>query len=194
MLTAASKQSGLQTTIIRSGQIAGSRFSGSWNSNEWLPSIIRSADSVNCLPDGNDDVAWLPVDTAARVVLDLSASEGVFSLVHPNPTSWNTIMSAAAAHIHVPLVSYDQWLEELNHIESSTMEEDLINAMNNTPALKLKQFFSNSTVSVERREYVEALGNPRLSTKRSCKVSETLRNCEQLDEDDVLKWITYWKL
>ncbi|TIC15605.1 acetyl-CoA synthetase-like protein [Wallemia mellicola] len=194
MLTAASKQSGLQTTIIRSGQIAGSRSSGSWNSNEWLPSIIRSADSLNCLPNGNDDVAWLPVDIAARVVLDLSASEGVFSLVHPNPTSWNTIMSAAAAHIHVPLVSYDQWLEELNQIESSTKEEDLINAMNNTPALKLKQFFSNSTVSDERRDYVEALGNPRLSTKRSCKVSETLRNCEQLDEDDVLKWITYWKL
>lgn len=194
MLTAASKQTGLHTSIIRSGQIAGSRNSGSWNDNEWLPSIIRSAKSMGCLPDGHDDVAWLPVDVAARTVLDLSNSEGVFSLTHPHPASWNTVVSGAARRMGVPLVTYEEWLQKLHHMDATTPEADLIESMNKAPALKLKQFFTHSTISPERREYVEALGNPRLSTKKSCRVSESLERCEQLSECDMMKWMDYWGL
>ena len=196
MLTAASKQSGLHTSIIRSGQIAGSRTSGSWNDNEWLPSIIRSAHAVGCLPDGGDDVAWLPVDTAASTVLDISQaqSQGVFSLTHPQPASWHTVMKGAAERLGVALVSYEEWLQKLSDIEATSSETELAETLRKVPALKLKSFYANSSVSSTKREHVEALGNPRLSTKRSCKVSKTLKECEQLSEDDMMKWMDYWGL
>lgn len=197
MLAAVSQQTGLKTSIIRSGQLAGSRTSGSWNDNEWLPSIIRSASSLGCLPEGGDDVAWLPVDTAAQAVLDISSStctttSSVFSLTHPQPVSWNSVMMAAATRIGVPLVSYTEWLRRLDEVDSAATESELGNAMERIPALKLKAFFSHSTLSPNKREFVEALGNPRLSTSRSCSVSETLKQCSELSESDMMKWMDYW--
>ncbi|TIB02509.1 hypothetical protein E3P96_02139 [Wallemia ichthyophaga] len=197
MLAAVSQQTGLKTSIIRSGQLAGSRTSGSWNDNEWLPSIIRSASSLGCLPEGGDDVAWLPVDTAAQAVLDISSStctttSSVFSLTHPQPVSWNSVMMAAATRIGVPLVSYTEWLRRLDEVDSAATESELGNAMEKIPALKLKAFFSHSTLSPNKREFVEALGNPRLSTSRSCSVSETLKQCSELSESDMMKWMDYW--
>lgn len=201
MLYAASKQTGLKTATVRSGQIAGSRSSGSWNTNEWLPSIIKSATTLKCLPTGDDVVAWLPVDYASQSVIDISKSisnsnnieNQVFSLVHPKPAKWSKLMEEFKKELNkdITLVDYKTWLKTLESFENKSNTS--INLLNDVPSIKLKTFFDKSFISDSQRPFVEALGNPLLETKRVCKTSESLKNCESLNENDVKIWIKYWK-
>lgn len=50
ILNESTKQTGLNTVVVRVGQLSGNRV-GYWNEREWFPSIVKSALSVGCLPD-----------------------------------------------------------------------------------------------------------------------------------------------
>lgn len=54
MLQAASASTGLCTTAVRVGQLAGARVSGAWSTTEWFASLVKSAETLGCLPDGQD--------------------------------------------------------------------------------------------------------------------------------------------
>ncbi|KAI0156809.1 hypothetical protein GGR57DRAFT_501197 [Xylariaceae sp. FL1272] len=66
---------GVAAATIRMGQIAGPKSeAGLWNRHEWLPSIIASSLYLIALPcdlGGSDAVSWVPVESAAQLVLDL---------------------------------------------------------------------------------------------------------------------------
>lgn len=58
--------------IVRVGQLCGDEH-GVWNATEAWPILLSSAKLTGCLPDFPDEVlGWLPVDLAARAVLELS--------------------------------------------------------------------------------------------------------------------------
>lgn len=49
----------LRTVVVRVGQMSGG-LNGAWNPIQWVPSIVKSGLSLDCLPSGNDvsTVAW----------------------------------------------------------------------------------------------------------------------------------------
>ena len=49
ILAAATRKAGLPTTTVRVGQLCGPE-NGRWNEREWFPSLVKSAQSVGCLP------------------------------------------------------------------------------------------------------------------------------------------------
>ena len=49
VLQNAKQHAGLHTVVVRLGQVAGDR-TGYWNEREWFPSLVKSAQSVGCLP------------------------------------------------------------------------------------------------------------------------------------------------
>lgn len=49
ILEAAKNKTSLKPVIVRVGQLSGGE-NGAWNESEWLPSIVRSAPYVKCLP------------------------------------------------------------------------------------------------------------------------------------------------
>ncbi|KAL9132932.1 MAG: hypothetical protein Q9175_005888 [Cornicularia normoerica] len=65
----------LRTAIYRLGQIAGpTTTSGAWNQREWIPSLIASSVHIGKLPaslGSRDLIDWIPVDIAARIIVDL---------------------------------------------------------------------------------------------------------------------------
>ena len=50
ILVAAAEDTSLTPVIIRVGQLSGGR-NGSWNPTEWFPSLVRSAQLMQCLPE-----------------------------------------------------------------------------------------------------------------------------------------------
>lgn len=81
----AAARSGANARALRLGQIVGDSKQGLWNDSEAVPLMIRSALTLRTLPDLADEpgLSWLPVDTVARVVLELS---GLFqSSASPSP-------------------------------------------------------------------------------------------------------------
>lgn len=49
ILQAAHERAGLNTTVVRLGQISGG-YNGYWNEREWFPAVVKSALHVGCLP------------------------------------------------------------------------------------------------------------------------------------------------
>lgn len=54
-LTSQAASYGLQTSVLRIGQLTGTMHSkGTWTPTQWFPALVKSADLVKCLPSGND--------------------------------------------------------------------------------------------------------------------------------------------
>ena len=68
----ASRDFGARTTILRIGQIVGDKRTGLWNDTEAIPLIIRSALTIKALPKLDETESWLPVDTLASSICELT--------------------------------------------------------------------------------------------------------------------------
>ncbi|TIA97912.1 hypothetical protein E3P89_02723 [Wallemia ichthyophaga] len=192
ILATASQTTGLPTTVLRIGQLCGDRKSGFWNSSNWVPAIIKSGLALKCLPNGDDLVEWISLDNAAQAIVDfahnrrsLGKKHDLLNIVHPRPTSWSAVFNVVAEYLNkrgagITLVSYSDWLERLQAEDTSNMSEN--------PAIKLLPMFeSRAKVSADRREFI-----PLLQTTRSQAASESLRECTELNQEDVVKWMDKW--
>ena len=59
-------------TTLRIGQIVGDQKFGAWNENEMIPMIIHSGLAMGTLPILDLKCEWLPIDTLAEIILELS--------------------------------------------------------------------------------------------------------------------------
>jgi len=50
VLKRASEITGIQTTIVRVGQLCGDSVSGGWTTKEWFPALLRSSQYLGCIP------------------------------------------------------------------------------------------------------------------------------------------------
>ncbi|KAF1949507.1 putative NRPS-like enzyme [Byssothecium circinans] len=105
ILAAASTQSHIPTSIIRIGQIAGpsEKDNGAkWNEHEWFPLLLKTAQTMGKIPDETmlDNVDWIPVDTAASTILELSLPSSpnppetlqVYHLINPTLQPWTSLL------------------------------------------------------------------------------------------------------
>ena len=62
--------------VLRIGQLCGDSKRGVWNVTEAWPRMLSSSTVTGSLPDiKNERLSWLPVDVAARAVLEIAESE-----------------------------------------------------------------------------------------------------------------------
>ncbi|CAE6475171.1 unnamed protein product [Rhizoctonia solani] len=123
-LLESARQAGLQTCIVRLGQLTGDVNSGSWNTTDWVPSIIASSISVGCLPAAAGTVSWLPLDVAACSIIDACTTDErippVIHASHPRPVPWADVMSAFSAVLAsrtgsaLPVVEFAEWNKRVN--------------------------------------------------------------------------------
>ncbi|KAL9003616.1 MAG: hypothetical protein Q9188_003524 [Gyalolechia gomerana] len=73
IVQAAADKVGANATILRIGQVIGDQRSGFWNETEMIPMIIRSGLSMCALPALSLNCQWLPVDTLADTILDITS-------------------------------------------------------------------------------------------------------------------------
>ncbi|ETW81166.1 tridomain enzyme adenylation-thiolation-dehydrogenase [Heterobasidion irregulare TC 32-1] len=188
----------LKTVIARVGQLCGTTTNGCWNANEWFPLIVRSADALHSLPERDELVSWLPVDTAASAILDLRHVPDDMECVHimhPRPVPWSSIITPLAKALDVPLLPYSEWLQSLQNTSSS------ISGSMTTPAVLLANYFA-SLEKKDRRGQTEGRAREHVgrnmhvfSVERGQKTSRTLGDptLAPLGTQNAEKWLKFWK-
>ena len=125
---------------------------GIWNDNDAIPIMVRSSLTTLTLPAMDERCAWLPVDTAARSVIEFAGlgldevdrTDGnsefprktyVFNLVNPKTFSWTDdfVPILRANELSFEIVSPQWWLQHLREGGQNG---------NDNPAVKLMSFWS----------------------------------------------------
>lgn len=157
-------RSGARSYVLRIGQIVGDLQSGLWNDNEYVPSMIRSALSMKALPALNENCSWIPVDTLATAILEVSRTlqsapkpcaidstnpPVVYNMCNPHLFSWDQLLEEVRkAGLEFERVPYGDWMQLLRNSASNGDEAQ-------NPAVKLLDHFelryslSNNSTSVE---------------------------------------------
>ncbi|CAE6425821.1 unnamed protein product [Rhizoctonia solani] len=131
----AAKISGLDTCIVRLGQLSGDMVSGSWSKTDWFPSVLASSLTIGYLPDAIGTVSWVPLDAAAQALLDVcyhtsSELSSVAHIAHPQPSSWTGLMKIVAQVVRDELekeltfVSFDEWNTKV--AETAVLYDDCV--------------------------------------------------------------------
>ncbi|KIK59187.1 hypothetical protein GYMLUDRAFT_44941 [Collybiopsis luxurians FD-317 M1] len=190
-------RSGLQATSFRIGQVAGGEPNGAWATTDWLPILVKSSLTLNKLPDAHGFVSWVPMDAVTQALLDTvflaNAAPIAVNIVHPNPTSWSTVMQ----HIRqalirekglspnaIPLIPIQQWISDIEQ-HSNNPSDDL-------PALKLLEFFKNVAKADDPSNRGESMRTTPLKLENVKAVSPRMRKLEPLAETTADQWVKYW--
>jgi hypothetical protein len=154
---------------------------------------------------GNMDVVdWVPMDDAAKTVVEASFSHlfsarkvdekmsddddenallQVYHVINPRTVSWRDLVPTIQAFYSTPsspiaAVPFPKWLAELRKVRVDDREE-----VARKPAVKLLDFY-------EGLEMGEGL--PRMETQRTEGVSKCLRGMRAVDREVVGNWLAQW--
>jgi carbohydrate kinase (thermoresistant glucokinase family) len=179
----AAKTAGLRTRVIRIGQIVADTQHGVWNSTEAVPMMIQTALTVGALPRLQETPSWLPVDTVAQAVIDISFSqaESVFTnLTNPNHFSWTDDLLPAlrCAGLEFEEVTPKEWVKLLRNSNQDPVAN---------PPIKLADFFAS--------KYDKDIFHPSTTyeTSVACALSPALALAPLLDQKLVDRFIQYFR-
>ncbi|CAO2652055.1 Nn.00g003380.m01.CDS01 [Neocucurbitaria sp. VM-36] len=140
----AAKDAGADARVLRIGQLVGDTLAGEWNATEGIPLMIQTALTLGALPQLDEEMSWLPVDIAAKIILDLSLSSAdrsvdpdlVYHVLNPNRFHWTRDMlpALAAAGLKFEAIPTDQWMERLRNSERDPLKN---------PPIKLLDWFES---------------------------------------------------
>ncbi|KAL6717390.1 hypothetical protein ACLMJK_005305 [Lecanora helva] len=200
----AAVDAGALTRSLRIGQIVGDSRLGLWNDTEATPLMIRSALTLKALPALDETESWIPVDTLARIILDLtgltvnahplplSADQNpdlVYNISNPNLFSWTSDLLPALATSGLPFttVPVQEWLQKLHEYDENGDDPE------KNPAIKLighfERMFANSKEDGEQGSKFEL--------KTAMEHSQALREAPKLIEEGYVEkflkaWLAKW--
>lgn len=123
---------GGQVKILRIGQLTGDTEKGIWNMSEAWPLMLSTVRELGCLPNLNEPLSWLPLNVAAKAVLEIAMPNGaeaargqdgcpVFHLVNNSTsTTWRDLLSWLKSARSEPFDVVDPavWLEKLEGLDN----------------------------------------------------------------------------
>ncbi|KAJ0147490.1 Linear gramicidin synthase subunit D [Colletotrichum tanaceti] len=190
--------------VVRVGQIAGPLADdGAWSRQEWLPSIVASSLVLGALPShlaGMNEVAWVPVETMARVVLDIGGlteestdyHEGYFHGVNPSVTLFDQLAPWIREYYgtdRLPeLVGFRDWVDRL---EASRNQPGALGADRN-PGLKLVDFYRGAASSGEDDVLPRGTRTTTHETRRTVSCSPALRSVQPITPELMVHWCKQW--
>ncbi|CAE6407221.1 unnamed protein product [Rhizoctonia solani] len=207
-LLESARDSGLESCSIRLGQLVGDVKSGAWSTTDWVPSLIGSSVSVGSLPRAVGTVSWLPLDVAARSIIDTCVNRNkvlpqVMHTSHPRPVPWVDIMNALSASLvplvnsQLPIVGFEEWNKRVAEAAESFKGSES-DRYKRFPSTKIQSTIDGMVLadkelqSHDGVEHVESCGTVRLNTKVAEEFSRVLETTPQLGDEHVQKWISYW--
>jgi thioester reductase-like protein len=181
-------QTGLRTRILRIGQIVGDTKHGIWNEKEAWPLTVQAAVTVGALPvivNGDEELSWLPVDTTAAAVVELSLATGtpphaIFHIANPHLLWWNAdfVPALRKAGLRFEALRQDEWVERL-----ASNQDGLEN-----PPVKLLEYFKAKYGRVRKGQAKER----KMGMANALRHSETLREAGGIDDALIGKFLLYW--
>lgn len=141
-------------------------------------------------------VAWLAIDQAASAILDVrNSSSPVMNIAHPHPVPWTYVMRSVSSLLNLPMVPFSEWVSKLDNAAKNP------NALKSNPALALLDFYKQMSPSFAddleegsaKGVCREAGGLAILDVKQATTESRSLKDAPALTEEDVGKWVSYFK-
>lgn len=196
VLAAARLGSGIHTSVLRVGQIAGPVQStqGQWTPHEWMPRLVKSSLHLGLLPKdlgAMSKIDWIPVDILAQVILEVVAAAPsdqdmpVRNIINPAVTTWQDLYpsvqrSFKKAGVEVEAVDLQDWVRALRKSVSTTSSAEDV-AKN--PGVHLIDFYE-SLVSVAPA--------PDFSTQKTQQDSRALRECGPMKPEWMELYMQQW--
>ena len=188
--------------VLRIGQIVPSLTDPLWNPSESTPLMIRSAYVVNALPELDQQCSWLPIDTAAATILDVSGISDlggsdiyvndrffVYNLVNPSTFSWATdlLPALSAAGLAFSTLPFSEWIALLKASDQDPIRN---------PSIKLVDYWEDQARRETRRVAQSGPENGPFvfETQRSQERSKALREASALVRDGFVEaFVGAWK-
>ena len=197
----AMRTTNMHARVLRIGQLSGDTRSAIWNDTEAVALMIRSALTIKALPALDERPSWLPVNSCARAIAEISTSlqperdEGlVYHLVNPSTFDWRTeLLPVLKKHSKLPafdVVSPAEWLQRLEKSDQDPTKN---------PSIKLVDFWrgkygSSGTPTTNGDDEPKGLLFETRRTTRDCpslgEVSDPIS--EGLVERYITSWAKGW--
>ncbi|KAF2109008.1 male sterility protein-domain-containing protein [Lophiotrema nucula] len=173
-----------RVAVIRVGQLSGDSVTGIWNTKEAWPMMLSTMKLIGSLPDlGNETLDWLPVDIAAKALLEAAQDLGqeqdnirVYHVLnkHQYPT-WTQMLQWLKKSEQFDIVEPREWVRRLEE-----------NQHTDHPSLKLlglwKEAYCNATHETKPQS--------RFSMTETKERVPVLRHVPPVDEEYMMKiWI-----
>ncbi|KAH7123321.1 hypothetical protein B0J13DRAFT_680032 [Dactylonectria estremocensis] len=181
-LCAKAASQGVTSRVLRVGQIVGDTKHGVWNASEAVPMMMQTAVTVGVLPKLKETPSWLPVDTVAEAVADISLSDAgsVFTNVtNPKMFSWSDDLLPALrrAGLSFDEVEPKEWVQRLRTSNPDPKAN---------PPIKLVDFFAS------KYDKTDFAPSKSFDTNIACSLSPALASAPVLDQDLVNKFVGYF--
>lgn len=173
---------GITSRVLRVGQIVGDTKHGVWNAQEAVPMMMQTAVTVGALPKLKETPSWLPVDTVAETIADISLSEsgsGFTNVTHPQMFSFtNDLLPALrSAGLEFEEVEPKEWVRRLRASNPDPKAN---------PPIKLVDFF------VSKYDKDDFSPSKEFATEIACSLSTALANAPVLEPAFVKRFIDYF--
>ncbi|KAK3291625.1 uncharacterized protein B0H64DRAFT_367005 [Chaetomium fimeti] len=207
ILARAAREGVVGGTVLRVGQLAGTaEAEGVWNRHgdgvaEWVPSLIKTSKSLGKIPrslgPSNDNVIWVPVDTAAKIILEFlpldgekedSREAGCFNVMNPQITQWSALVATTQEYYakeghEIVTVDLDEWLDELKGIDAAQTPEQI----DQYPAVKILDFFEGLKADGDMKGPLTGFATEKGSLK-----SPAMAGLRSLEGSLMQKWLQEW--
>ena len=190
ILGTASERSGVPVSILRIGQIAGPVATpGIWNKSEWVYSLIKTSQSLGYFPRNIPNVDWIPVDTLASIILDIThftaGTTGTltYNIVNPQRTPWISLINPILERLgsEIKVVDLSEWIRMLEQIDRTDTRQ-----LTSKPAAKILDFFRDS--DTETKEGKRA----RFRTEHGVSASKTMASLAPVGTEWMKVWLRQW--
>ncbi|KAM5436557.1 putative NRPS-like protein biosynthetic cluster [Microsporum ferrugineum] len=194
---------GALSYVLRIGQVVGDTDNGLWNDKEFIPMIIKSAFTLEALPDLQERCSWIPVDILATIIFELSwklaeqspvygspresSSSIYYNIVNPHTFHWHQLLQELLdSSFLFNAIPTNDWLVKLR--ESAEQEDEAVN-----PAITLIEYF-------EREHSVDKGlkgGGLDIETHAVQRDTTVLKNPPRIIEDGLVakflaRWLQRW--
>ena len=183
-------------SVVRIGQLCGDTANGVWNMTEAWPLMLSTVTVTKSLPAlENESLAWLPVDIAARAVLQVAFDNverdekeiGVYHVINEHQTpSWQDLLGWMKGFNPRPFdfVSASEWVSQLESLHGPDATH---------PAKKLLELWKNAYCSDQKNQSEQPeKSEVRFEMQKTKQVAPVMKDVRPIDKEHFEKmwrWI-----
>lgn len=202
----ATEKTGLETRILRLGQICGDTKHGMWNTKEAWPMVMATARTIGALPANqktDDEHHWLPSDVTGDVIADIALLDhidgdgdgndarasvpkfAIFHVLNPQPTYWRThVLSALKRNgLDFETLPWIEWADRLEKSDSNLLRN---------PSYRLMAFIKGWAFRLSETNSEISRNSPAVDMTNTFKVSPRLVKGVSIDDGLIGKFLQYW--
>lgn len=178
----AAKSYGITARILRVGQVIADTVNGIWNATEAIPLMLQAALTIGAIPKLDENPLWLPVDTVASAIAEISLSNtsaGVMNVVNYRSFHWtqDLIPALHSAGLKFSELTQREWIDALRKSNPDPTAN---------PPIKLLEFFASKYDNNIPRAQLE------YDTSHARSISPALSNAPVLNQGLVDKFVQHF--